>query len=113
MTDIDFESVRRIRESYSDAPETKLDALRALDKRVKRPAKIFAYIFGAVGSIVLGIGMCLAMNIIGNMMPLGIAIGVFGIAIVSACYPIYERILRSRKAKYKDEILALSDEILN
>lgn len=56
--------------------------------------------------------MCLAMQVIGNMMPLGIVIGVVGIAMVSANYFIYRAMLNARKRKYADEILALSDELL-
>ena len=46
------------------------------------------------------------------MMPLGIVIGVVGIAMVSANYFIYRAMLNARKRKYADKILALSDELL-
>lgn len=45
-------------------------------------------------------------------MPLGIVIGVVGIAMVAANYPIYSAIMRSRRKKYAQRILALSDELL-
>ena len=68
--------------------------------------------FGIVGALVLGVGMCLAMEVIGSMMPLGIVIGVVGIAMVTANYFLYRAILRSRKKKYAKEIVSLSDELL-
>ncbi|MBR6779052.1 MAG: dihydropteridine reductase [Clostridia bacterium] len=85
----------------------------ALDRKVKTPANIFAYTFGVVGALVLGTGMCLAMKVIGNIMAVGIVIGVLGIAMVSLTYPIYKKILKSRKAKYSKEILELSEKIIN
>ena len=101
---------------YSPKQVTRLDELRALDKKVKYPARIFAYVFGSLSSLVLGIGMCLAMNIIGNTttyMILGIVVGVVGILLMSFTYKIYLNLLEQRKAKYADQILQKSNELLN
>ena len=105
--------VEHIKEQYTERKTTPFDELRALDRKVKKPAQIFAYTFGAIGSLVLGAGMSFAMGVIGNSMALGIAIGLVGIALVSVTYPIYKKILNSRKQKYAKQILALSDELLN
>ena len=40
-------------------------------------------------------------------------IGLLGIAMVSINYFIYKKILNKDKAKYKDQIIKLSDELLN
>ncbi len=112
MTMLQNQEVEQIRAQYTPTQTTKLDELKALDRRVKRPAEIFAYTFGSVGALVLGTGMCLAMKVIGNLMPLGIAIGVVGIAMVSANYFFYKKILKNRKEKHAKEIFALSNEIL-
>lgn len=113
MNTIEAKTIEHIRDQYTGKSQTQLDELRALDKRVKRPAAVFAYIFGAVGSLVLGTGMCFAMKVIGDMMSVGIAVGLAGIAWVSLTYPIYKTVLKSRKKKYAAQILALSDHILN
>ena len=105
--------INKIREDYIEKEQTNFDKLKELDKKVKRPAQIFAYVFGSVSSLILGTGMCLAMKVIGNAMALGIVIGVVGIALVSANYFIYKKILSSRKNKYKNQVLALADEVLN
>ena len=59
--------------------------------------------------LILGIGMCLAMNVIGGgttlMITLGIIIGLIGIVIVSVNYPLYSIFLRKRKEKYSSAIL--------
>ena len=104
--------VQHIREQYTEQKPTKLDELKKLDQQVKRPAEIFAYTFGTVGSLVLGTGMCLAMEVIGNVMALGIVIGVVGIGMVSVNYFLYKKMLASRKNKYANEILKLSDDLL-
>ena len=106
-----------IKNQYAVREKTKLDKLVELDKKVKTPAEVFAYGFGVVGALTLGAGMSLAMKVIGTSlpfaMPLGIAVGVVGLAMVGANYFLYKKILESRKAKYGKEILALSNQILN
>ena len=66
-----------------------------------------------IGALVLGVGLCLAMKVIGDLMALGIVIGIVGIAMVSVNYLIYRAILKSRKKKYADQVMALSDALLN
>lgn len=114
MSNKEKNAVEKIRSPYTEKPVSKLDELRELNKKVERPAKIFAYIFGVIGALVLGIGMCLAMpEVIEGYMPLGIAVGVVGMIMVGFNYSIYKAILMSRRNKHKDEVLTLSDEILN
>ena len=108
-----IETIERIRASYTEKEVTKLDELKELDKKVKRPAQIFAYVYGSVSSLVLGTGMCLAMKIIGNSMALGIIIGVVGIALTLTTYPIFKAILKRRKEKYASQIFELTDSLLN
>ncbi len=109
------QQVSEIRSRYAakSVSEEKIDKLTRLDRQARRPAEIFAYTFGTLGALVLGVGMCLAMEIIGSLMPLGIVIGVIGIVMVAVNCPIYKRILSQRKKKYAPEIVALSDELLN
>ena len=108
--------VNQIKEGYEPKTKTKYDELIALNRRVELPAYIFAYTFGVIASLVLGLGMCLAMQVIGTgalFMALGIVIGVIGIALVSANYPIFLAIMKSRKKKYAEKVIALSDELLS
>lgn len=106
----DQEEIKRIRESYEikEVEKTGLDELKELDQKVKAPAKIFAYTYGSVGALVLGTGMSLAMGVIGASIPLGIIIGLVGIAMVSTTNFIHNKILDARKAKYRDQILTKS-----
>ena len=110
---------QKIRAQYMEKTPSELDALRELDAKVKRPANVFAYIFGSISAIIMGAGMSLVMTDIGAILGLGeamipgIAIGVVGMAMALLTYPIYKGILGSRKKRYSAEILALSEKIMN
>ena len=110
--------VQKIRTQYTEKEHTGLDDLRELDKKVKRPANVFSYIFGSIGAIVMGAGMSLVMTDIGSMvgvkdpMAPGIVVGVTGMAMAIANYPLHKKILESRRKKYAGEIIALSDKIM-
>ena len=112
------QEVLQIRIKYLPREESKLDALRALDAKVKRPANLFAYVFGAFSAIVMGAGMSLVMTDIGavlglqNTMVIGICTGVLGLAMALLTYPIYKAILKRRKNKYGAKILQLSEELM-
>jgi len=56
---------QKIRTQYMEKTPSELDALRELDAKVKRPANVFAYIFGSISAIVMGAGMSLVMTDIG------------------------------------------------
>jgi len=110
--------VQKIRTQYTERQATELDALRELDSRVKRPANVFAYTFGTISAIIMGAGMSLVMTDIGAtvgiaapMLP-GIVIGIIGMAMALINYPIYKGILSSRKKKYAEQIMKLSDKIM-
>ena len=109
----EMKTIERIRASYTEKEITKLDELKELDKKVKRPVQIFAYVYGSLSSLVLGTGMCLAMKVIGNSMALGIGIGLVGIALTLTTYPIFKAILKRRKNKYAKQIFELSNSLLN
>ncbi|MDE5616875.1 MAG: dihydropteridine reductase [Clostridia bacterium] len=113
MNNTQMAVANKISEQYVDRPVTKLDKLKALDKKVKRPAKIFAYIFGMLGTLVLGTGMCMAMKVIGDLMAAGILVGCSGIIMVSLNYVIYKNILKARKKKYSKQILEISESIIS
>lgn len=110
--------VQKIRTQYTEKETTELDELRALDKKVRRPALIFAYVFGALSAIIMGIGMSLVMTDIGttlnigNSMVPGVVIGVVGLLMALCTYPLYTRILGARKNAYASEILKLSDRLI-
>lgn len=117
MKDQEF-MVQKIRSQYTEREHTELDALKALDAKAKKPAKVFGYTYGSIGTIVMGAGMSLVMTDIGALLGMtdtllpGIVIGIVGLVMVLTTYPIYKRILNSRKKKYASKIMELSDRIM-
>lgn len=110
--------VQKIRTQYTEKEHSQLDALKELDTKVKRPANVFAYVFGSISAIIMGSGMSLVMTDIGTQFGMtetlvpGIAIGVIGMVMAIVNYPMYKKILASRRKKYADKIIALSDELM-
>lgn len=103
----------RILRSYAPKEENGADALRRLDKKVRLPATLFGWLFGCLAALVLGVGMCLAMEVIGDLFVLGIVIGCVGIAMACVTYPVYSAILRSRRKKYASAVETLGRNILS
>ena len=110
---------QKIRTQYIEKESTELDALRELDAKVKRPANVFGYTFGSISAVIMGAGMSLVMTDIGATVGIasalipGIVIGVVGLGMTLLTYPLYKKILNSRKSKYGTEIIKLSDKIMN
>lgn len=117
MKDKEF-LVEKIRSQYTQQACSQLDELKALDARVKKPARVFAFTYGSIGAVVMGAGMSLVMTDLGAMLGLGeilvpgIAVGLVGLVMVLTTYPIYKKILASRKKKYAKQIVELSDRIM-
>ncbi|MBQ8505166.1 MAG: dihydropteridine reductase [Clostridia bacterium] len=108
---------QNIANEYSPKQTSKVVALRKLDQAAKRPAKLFAYIFGSICSLILGTGMSFAMGVIGGGTPISMVIGiVVGLVGISGCainYPIYKKMLAKGKAKYGSDIIRLANEIVD
>ncbi len=110
--------VQKIRTQYTEKTYTQLDALKALDKKVKAPANWFAYSFGTLAALIMGSGMSLVMTDIGQIVGLqapmvpGIVIGCVGMAMALVNYPIYKAIRAARQKKYAGQIIAMSDQLL-
>ena len=104
-----------IANEYAPKDTSKVVALRKLDQKAKGPANIFAYSFGVLMTLILGLGMCLSMQVIGGggtlMTGAGTLLGILGIVGVGLNYPIYKKLLRTGKEKYAFEIMQLAREI--
>lgn len=111
--------IQKILMQYTEKEQTDLDRLKEMNGKVKRPANVFAYTFGIIGAIVMGSGMSLVMTDVAetvgiqNPMLYGIGIGCVGLLMVLVNYPIYKSILKVRRKKYAEKMIALSDKILS
>lgn len=111
------EEIKQIRQKYAAPEENKMEQLRKLDRQASRKAQAWAIAFGAIGALVLGTGMSLAMTDLsgflgGTAMIIGIPVGLVGIALVTLAFPIYNRILKKERQRIAPEILRLTDELM-
>lgn len=111
------EEINRIRKKYVPQELDKMAQLRALDASVEKKATAISIAVGVVGTLIMGLGMSLAMSDFGQNLgsaafPLGIAIGVAGIALLCCAYPLYHRVLKKEREKIAPEILRLTDELM-
>ena len=100
-----------IAKDYAPKDSSKIVALKKLDNKAKLPATIFTYSCGIISALVFGTGMCLAMQVIGSSMVLGVIIGILGLIGCGINYPIYKKLLEKGKAKYAYEIVELARQI--
>ena len=101
-----------IRKRYETPPqESKLERLRRLDARVKRSANTAALTVGVVGCLIFGAGMAFALEL--QQLILGIILSVIGIVPIALAYPLHNLVLKRNKKKYGEEILKLTEELLN
>lgn len=103
--------LENIRKKYLPQEESKMDRLRRLDESVTRPGTMISIIVGIVGTLIMGFGMCLCLEW-SEFIP-GVIIGVVGMVILAAAYPIYSKITQKQREKIAPEILRLTDEIEN
>lgn len=106
---------QQLANEYTPKDTSKVVKLKKLDKKAKQGANIFAYTFGIIFDLILGVGMCLSMKVIGNgsvaMTALGIIVGIIGLVGVGVNYPAYKKLLEKGKKKYAFEIIELAKEI--
>lgn len=114
------EEIKAIRKKYAPSEETedKMAQLRRLDAGVYSKATTVSLVVGIIGTLLMGLGMSLAMTDIGEMlgtvlaMVIGVSIGIVGIVLVCLAYPIYNRTLRKEREKIAPEIIRLTDELM-
>lgn len=107
----DRKRAEQIRRQYIPHDVNKAEQLEEIDKKVKTPGRVIGTIIGIIGVLVMGAGMSMIM-VEGEMVN-GLILSIPGMVAALAAYPVYELITNSRKAKYADEVIRLSDELIN
>ena len=109
------EEIKKIRGKYAPPTkeETTMEQLRRLDESATKGATVVSLIVGIISALLLGVGMCCTMlpGWEQYFIP-GVAVGVVGIIGVIAAYPIYNHMVKRKRAKLAPEILRLSDELM-
>lgn len=113
-TEQERREIDSIRRQYVDASvpaEDKIVQLRKLDGRVKNPPLILGITLGIVGTLIFGLGLTMVLE--WSMLIWGVAVMVAGAIPVSLAYPARKLLYKRNKAKYGEQIIRLSEELLN
>ena len=105
------QEVLNIRKKYLPREETKLDELKRLDRQVQASGVIESLCVGIGGALVFGLGIFLAMEVLGDAIWLGILLGLIGTAGMVAAYPTYRKFFTKAKNEYTPRILELTAEL--
>lgn len=113
-TEQERREIQSIKSRYTgqcDSNEDKFRRLKELDGKVKNVSTSVGLIFGTVGLLLFGLG--LAMILEWSIWLWGIILMVVACAPMALAYPIYNVLHKKLSDKYRDEIVKLSDELLN
>lgn len=105
------EEIEKIRKKYIPPEEDKMAQLRRLDRSRTVKGTRVAIVIGVIGCLLLGLGMSCSMVWMGPWFMPGIVIGILGLALMGAAFPVYTRITRRERARLAPQILQLSDEL--
>lgn len=102
-----------IRRQYlpQEKTESKIERLRRLDALVKNTAIIWSLVLGVLGTLILGLGLTMILE--WNIWLWGVVLMAVGSIPIALAYPVYKRVLNKYKNRYGEEILRLSEELLN
>lgn len=106
------EELLAIREKYLPKKENKMEMLRRLDAQPGQKASMVSIILGVIGALILGLGMSCCMVWAGAWFLPGICIGLVGIALVCAAYPLYKHVLKKERERLAPEILSLTNQLM-
>ena len=91
--------------------DEKIMRLKKLDSKVKAPAKAVSIVMGVIGFCCFGLGMSMALE--WQMILWGAIVGIVGLVLMGFAYTVHNKILAKRKGKYAEQILELSQNLLN
>lgn len=114
-TEQERKEIESIRRQYQAQPvsdrEEKLNRLRKLDSFVKNSATTVALILGVVGLLIFGLGMTMVLE--WELYIWGVVVGTVGLTPIMIAYPVYNLMLNKNKEKYGEQILTLTEQLLN
>ena len=112
-TEEERKEIDSIRRQYApqEHVESKIERLRRLDSLVKNTATVWALVLGVMGTLIFGLGLTMILE--WSIWLWGIVLMVIGSVPMAIAYPVYNVVLKKYKKRYGDEILRLSEELLN
>jgi hypothetical protein len=94
-----------------DGTTSKLEKLKALDRKAKLPALVISLVLGIGGTLVMGGGLSLFLAL--DHLLAGSILGIIGMGMIILAFPVHQVFLRKGKEKYSSEIIRLCNELLN
>ncbi len=111
LNESEREEIESIRRSYLPKIKSSIERLRELDGKVKNTPIITSLSLGIIGVLIFGLG--LSMILVFDIIIYGIIVMAIGCIPVGVSYPVYLKIYDKQKNKYQEEILSLSEKLLN
>ena len=106
--------IQEIRKKYLPREESKLEELKRLDNTVQASGKAESLCVGIGGALIFGLGMCLAMQVIGSgvfFVAAGVLLGIIGMLCMAVAYPVYNAVFSKTKRKLAPRILELASQL--
>ena len=111
-TEEERREIESIRSAYTGGEHArKLERLRSLNKHVRNMPKCVALTLGVVGVLIFGLGMTMILE--WSVLAGGVAVAALGVLPMAFAAPAYNLVLKREKEKHKEEIMRLSEELLN
>lgn len=107
------EEIEDIRKNYlpKEKKDSKLIRLKKLDSMVKDIPMAVSLSVGIIGTLIFGLGLTMILE--WKAIVAGVIVSILGIIPVTLAYFVYKKILHKLTEKYREEILKLSEELLN
>jgi cytochrome b subunit of formate dehydrogenase len=103
------QEIEKIRKKYLPHEEDKMEKLRRLDRQAERKGTVISLFVGIIGTLIFGLGMCLCLE--WSVFFWGVILGISGMVILAAAYPLYSKITKSERERIAPEILRLTEEM--
>lgn len=112
-TESEKKEIEEIKRRYQGEAKEENDftKLKKLDNKVKKLPSIISLTLGIVGILIFGLGLTMILE--WKILVCGIVVMLVGCVPTVIAYPVYSFIFKHNKEKYSDEIISLSEKLLN
>lgn len=86
------------------------DQIVAIEESARKRSSVKAIAIGIIGCLLLGVGMSLTM-VTSDFFALGIMVGIIGLAIAGANFPLYKRDMEKMREIAKPQIMELASKL--
>ena len=111
---LENEEILKIRQKYEPKQEKKaiIEKVKKLDKSVYDIAAAISIATGIIGTLIFGAGLSMILLTPDEHFISGVILGVFGILVMIAAYPVNQFAIIRRRKKIAPLIIKLTDQIL-